>query len=418
MHLRRQLDTLPPWVIGALASLAAVLVYLPTATWDHRHVNDVRATTVAAWSIAERGTVDVPEATLTGIPWVREVEGQHRIHRTPGPVLWAALFYLPGNYASPVVAGIEDVPFGPSTGSAVVAAALGVGAMAAALRRLVAGHVAFGSATLLALGTGNWSVAADGAWTHGLTLLFLSLGLLSVSSDRFATGGLAMAGAILARPQTAVAPLVMGVWAGVQRRSSRPVLAVAATSALGVVGLLLWYVPLFGEWLPRTGYVTSIATGAAVGGGTSVFHAALAWLGSLALWLVSPSRGVFLFSPFLLALVPAVRAGWRHSPEWVRSATVAGLVYVVVQSRGNVWHGGGNYFGYRLPLEALTLTWPLLTLSFDRVVRQHPRWRTTVMQLGLAAIIVFAAGATVLRPDPMAEFERSVGGEAVSSPGY
>lgn len=413
MQLRRQLDALPPWVVGALASLLALLVYLPTATWNHHHVNDVRATTLAAWSIAERGTVDVPEEALTGIPWVREVDGQHRIHRTPGPILWAALFYLPGKYPSSVD-GIDDVPFGPSTGSAVLAAAFGIGAMAVALRRLVAGHVAFGSAVVLALGTGNWSVAADGAWTHALTLLFLSLGLLAMSSDRFAAGGLSMAAAIFTRPQTAVAPLVMGLWSGVRRRSLRPVLVVAATSALGVVGLLLWYVPLFGEWLPRSSYVTSIATGAAVGGGTSPSHAALAWLGSLGLWLVSPSRGLFLFSPFLLVLVPAVRGGWRHAPEWVRSATVAGLVYVLVQSRGNVWHGGGNYFGYRLPLEALTLTWPLLTISFDRVVRHHPRWRTTVIQLSLAAILVFAVGATFLRPDPIAQFETTAESGAAS----
>lgn len=387
--------------LGATAFAIALVVYLPTATYSASHVNDVRAATIAAWSIGSHGTVAVPMAPLDGIPWVRQVDGQIRVHRTPGPILWASPFYVLDDTPAATIEDVRDVPFGPATLSAVLATSIGIGLMAAACRLIAPPLVALSSALLLALGTGNWSVSADGAWTHGLTLMFLAAGLLAMGQRRHAVGGLAMAGAILARPQTAVAPMVMGLWSGLKARSLRPVMAVASTSLLGVAGVVAWYRPLFGEWIPRAGFVSSIATGAAPSGGKGVLAGLVDWAGSLALWLVSPSRGLLVFSPFLLLLVPHLRNAWRGAPDWVRSSAMAGLVYVVVQSRGNVWHGGGNYFGYRLPLELLTLAWPLLTLAYLRGVHESSRRRPIFLVLAAASILVFLLGELFLRPDPL-----------------
>ena len=288
--------------------------------------------------------------------------------------------------------------------------------MAAACRRVVAGRTALGAALLIGLGTGNWTVSADGAWTHGLTLLMLSLGLVAFSRERPAWAGLAMAGAIFSRPQTVVAPAVMGLWTGIRQRRFRVVAVVAATSALGVVGLLAWYVGILGEWLPRSRYVTSVATGAASVGGTGGLLGIWRWLGSVGLWLVSPTRGIFVFSPFLLLLVPSLRQAWRCAPDWVRSSAAAALVYVVVQSRGNVWHGGGNYFGYRLQLEALTLAWPLLAIGYERWVLATERRRTTFAVLAMASVVVFAIGNLMLRPNSLAGFPAGEGSAALRVP--
>ena len=70
----------------------------------------------------------------------------------------------------------------------------------------------------------------------------------------------------------------------------------------------------------------------------------------------SPERGVLVMTPALLLLLPGCRAAWRVAPWWVRSATVSGIAYVIVQIWVSRFSGGDGFYSYRTPLEGLTLT--------------------------------------------------------------
>jgi hypothetical protein len=262
-------------------------------------------------------------------------------------------------------------------------------AMFAVFRRIADRRVALGAAGVLAFATGMWSVAGDALWTHGLAALGLALGMVAMSSRRYALAGAGFAVAILARPQLAVVPAVIGLWEGARRRSIRPIVLVGVVSALGLGAVSLYSQALFGTWLPIAGYgpgkVEAVATTGMLEFGRRIF----ATMGH-------PQRGIFLYSPFLFVLVPGCIRAWRHAPTWVRSSAVAGIVYLAVQLRSNDFHGGANFFGNRLVLETLILAAPLLLIAYQRFIAPIGLHRVVFAVLVGFSVIWHALGATVM----------------------
>lgn len=381
-------NQLPPWMLGGLAALVCLLLYIPTATWDYDQVTDSRATAIAAWSLADHGSIAVDE-TWPDVPWALQgPDGRHFVWRHPGGIVWSALFYAPTSLGGDPTSAVE-VPYGPGTASAVVATALGVGAMVMVFRRIVPARTSFFGGLALGLATSNWSISADAPWNHGPTLLFLALGLLASSHGRHAWSGLSMAAAITVRPHVAVAPAVMGLAAGWRERRTGPVLAMAATSLLGLVAVMWFYGHFFGEASMRPEQVDAFVTG-------DVNLTDHGWGMNLLLSLVQPTRGLLFYSPFLVLLIPGLRAAWRDGPPWVRASAVSAVFYAAIQTRADVWHAGSGFFGPRAHLETLTLAAPLLLLAYQHYARHRPGWRTAVEVTTIASAIVFAIGSTGL----------------------
>lgn len=390
-----ELDQQGPLVLFVAAALIALLAYLPTATYTFGQPNDARAMTVQSYLLGAEGRVTLPADWAPTVAWEHQTPGGSRItNRFPGAYIWGAMFYATqGDW--PEVVDDLTVPYGPSGVAAVLATALGVGLMAAVCRQLVPGRYALVAALTLGLGTAHWSISANALWTHGVTFLFLTAGLLLVSRERFAWGGLAMGFSVLTRPQTALVPAVVGIWEGVRRRSVRPVVLIGLTSGLGALALVVYSHYYFGSWLPIAGYAEWKVTGLGdVGGSRGPVRLA----GQVVQLAFHPHRGFFLYSLFLLPMMPALRRGWRASPTWVRSAAVGGVVYMLVQLQANEFHGGYSQFGYRLPLEMITMATPLLVVSYHEAIRQHERWAALVKVCTAGSIVLFALGATVLDP--------------------
>ena len=59
------------------------------------------------------------------------------------------------------------------------------------------------------------------------------------------------------------------------------------------------------------------------------------------------------YSPFLLILIPGLREAWRNSPDWVKGASIGGIVYLLEQLKANRFSGGTGFIGHRYPFEAL-----------------------------------------------------------------
>ena len=370
------------------------VLFLATASYTVDQVNDSRETALAAWSLGTRGTLALPEDWQQwpdALRWdVEGVDGHTYTNRFPGSILWGAPFYAVGEVVSPThpVPHPWLGPFAPAGVAAATVTALAVGVCFAVYRRLAERRLALAAALTVGLGTGLWSVAADALWTHGPAALTLALGMLALSSRRYAGTGAAFGVAILVRPQLAVVPAVTGLWHGWRERSLRPVVTVGVISALGLAAMSLYSQALFGTWLPVAGYSEGRVTAVVTTGGAEfserLLHA-----------FINPARGVFIYTPLLLILLPGVVRGYRAAPAWVRSAALAGVVYFIVQFRANTWHGGRDFFGNRLALETLVLISPLMLVTFRRVLSGTRFGRRLVTAVAVGSIGLHALGATV-----------------------
>ena len=369
-------------------------LFLATASYTVDQVNDSRETALSAWSLGTRGTLALPEHWQQwpdALRWDTEgIDGNTYTNRFPGSILWGAPFYAVGEFVSPTgpVAHPWLGRFAPAGVAAATVTALAVGVCFAVFRRLADRRLALAAALTMGLGTGLWSVAADALWTHGPAALTLALGMLALSSRRYAGTGMAFGLSILVRPHLAVVPAVTGLWHGWRERSLRPVVTVGVLSAVGLAAMSLYSRALFGTWLPVAGYAESRVTNVVTTGGTE-FGERLLYA------FVNPVRGVFIYAPLLLILLPGVVRGYRAAPAWVRSSALAGLVYFIVQFRANTWHGGRDFFGNRLALETLVLISPLLLVTFRRVLGGTRFGRGLVTVVAVASIGLHALGATV-----------------------
>ena len=109
--------------------------------------------------------------------------------------------------------------------------------------------------------------------------------------------------------------------------------------------------------------------------------------------LFSPTRGLLVWSPFLIVLLPGLPAAWRAAPSWVRGGALGGLVYLLVQYKANRYSGGDGFAAYRYPLEALTASAPLLLLSYTEWVAQRPRVAQAFRVLVILSVVAHAAFA-------------------------
>jgi hypothetical protein len=391
-------DPIPPWDSRhdrrALLGLFLIVwvVYLVTANYGLYQMNDNRAVATSAWRLATAGTLALPADWEGDIPWeTRGVDGRLYTDRFPGVILVAAPAYAVAD-----ALGMIDRPthaafvsFAPASATAATIAALAVAVLFAVFRRLADRRTALLAAGLFAFGTASWSVSGDAMWTHGVTSLGLALGMLFMARGRGVAAGAGYALSILARPQTAIVPAVVGLWCGVSERSLRSVVAVGLTSSLGLLAVIVYSRTLFGTWLPVAGYDPVKVEWVVTSSGEELLE-------RLAMTLVNPVRGVLVYTPVLLLLVPFVHRGWRSAPGWVRSSAVAGVLYLVLQLRANSWEGGYDYFGSRLTIETLVLTSPLFLCVWQELVAKDRILRTVFFVLAGISLAVHLVGATVL----------------------
>jgi alpha-1,2-mannosyltransferase len=358
-------------------------VYLATAQYTSSQSVDSVSAMLSAWKLATHGTLAIPEFN-GATPWIHDVNGTVVSDRMPGVILFAVPFYW--------LLGHPDAPtLYPAALAAATATAAAMAFLFVLFRRLAGGRLALGGTLLAAFGTATWTISADVLWPHGLDQLWLVLATLALASERHLPAGFAFAAGVFTRPHLAVAPAICGIWSGIRRRSIRPMWQVGVASLLGVCGLLVYAVLVFG----RLGHFPGIygVAGEKLGGVTPAVVGV-----NLAGTLVSPERGVLVLSPFLLLLLPGVIAAWRSAPWWIRASAVSGLAYLAVQVTGNYFAGGTGFYSYRYPIETLTLLAPLLILCWVTWTSRS-RWRRiTFAILAWFSVVQHAVGAFVYHP--------------------
>jgi hypothetical protein len=246
---------------------------------------------------------------------------------------------------------------------------------------------AWGLASLFTFGTGATSTMGSALWSINYAVLFTAAGLLLLlylerrPDERWAGVllGLLLLGAFLSRPTTAFFIAATLGWLAFGRR--RAFLPTAVTAG---GGLAIWMSLVYleqGRWLPT--YYGRAGTAL----GNPAFTEAL--YGTL----LSPSRGLLVFSPFLIVgLLLSVRYApslLRRGPAWVAAAAFLGT-WISVSGFHHWW--GGHSYGPRL----LTETYPVFAAltgmawaAASRQERQGPGTFPRAMLIGLGVVAIW-----------------------------
>lgn len=388
-----------------------LVVYMLTATWSYPSYNDTFTNSVVAWSLGTNASVyldDHVDLAGTNWPgWIVEAGESSTGKYPPGAALVAAPVYAVwpadaewitapddqfGEFWAP---GRQSVtfplhPMGPAAITASGTTAVAMGLLALVFSRIgpsrasavVGGYVA-------GLGTAAWSVASDQLWQHGPAMMWIALALL-LSERHLVSSGFAYGLAILTRPPLAVIAATTGLYKSLRERSVRPSILIGFGALTGLALILAYNAWVFDSASISGGYGSGFTDRALALEG-------VAYVRNLFYAGFSSDRGLFVFSPFLLVLVPGLPSAWRAAPDWAKGAGIGSVIYLLVQYKANRYSGGSNFPTYRYPLEAMATAAPLLFLSYVEWVSRRPRMVGLLSVTVALAVLVQALGA--LNPD-------------------
>jgi len=387
--------TIPFRSRGAKAALLFVALWLAyNANGRESGSADTQPAKFLATGIALRHTL-----TLNAI-----VEERPGLAARPGFIRdraghWRSAYpILPGLIAAvPAVllhtTGLVDMaaPLAPNLIAALTASTLTAAAVVLvflSLTRAVPVKCAWLTSIGLGLGTNYWAAISQTLGQHevvafGFALaLWSSWRLESVPARRLLTGafGLALAGA--ARPQVVpiIAVLCLGllVHAG-WRRAAAPLLLVAAIGGLTMAANVMW----FGHPLGGTMGIEAVHQSVHAVSGVI---AERPWANAFNL-LVSPSRGLLIFSPIVaIACLGLTRRLFTVDLRWIAGALA---VQFAAYASYSVWWGG-HTFGPRYMSDLLILLAPFGAFGAARAGRQP------LMAAGAIALLVWSVAVSAL----------------------
>jgi Dolichyl-phosphate-mannose-protein mannosyltransferase len=341
---------------------------------------------------------------LDEFPFLYEGEMPWFLQRINGRVVsayppWGGLLAVPV-YLLPVLGGLS--PQSPwihdlEKLSATLITALSVVVLLFTVRRLTNEKIAWFIAIVYAFGTSSFSSSSQALWQHGPSQLFLTLTIYwlvkGLDEPRFsAYAGLALGSAIICRPSNVIMALPIAAYVLLRHRDH-------------FIGFCLAVLP------PFLGFVTynmlyngsPVSTGFAVGIidpsrlrsiGAHLFktplHEGLAGI------LISPSRGLFIYSPILLLAFGGMVMVWRDSKlALLKYLSLVPLLTILLTAKWINWWGGGSY-GPRLLADITPFLCLYLYPPFERA-HSRPLLKSTItillaLSIGLHALRVFSGG--------------------------
>jgi hypothetical protein len=271
--------------------------------------------------------------------------------------------------------------------------ALATGLMYLIGRRSLGIWKAVGIALIFAFATSMWSTASRALWQHGpsalllLVALYVTLAMRSHGWAAFVTG-LVLAFAYLVRPTNSLSFAFLGLF--YLLNEPRRVWAYATGAAVVLVPYFADNLINYSNLFPPYSFqlFERLGTPAQVGE---------AMIGTL----VSPNRGLFIFTPlFLFSVYGAVRSisvvGWRRQNLGLYLAAILLSHWIVTslfEDWGGAWSIGPRYFVEVMPFLVYflipLLEGPLIAVSI---------WRVLFITAAAFSILVQARGA--LSPYP------------------
>ena len=269
-------------------------------------------------------------------------------------------------------------------------------ALLAGARRVPVPHAML-IALALGLGTNLWAAVSQTLWQQETALCGLMgavwlLGAPKGTIGRVLAAGVLLGVAVAARPQ--VAPAVGVLAASMIVRWGRRGAIGIAPIAIAIISVVAINMSWFGHPL---GAVPKLEALHPTTHGLSGSFQWQPWVSAAGL-LVSPSRGLLIFSPIVafaaLGLARTRREGWRSDLAWGATAAAAQLG---LYSFYGVWWGG-HTFGPRYALDALPMLVPIAAAGLPLILGSRVlRWAAAVCLAW--SIAAAAAGAFVYPAD-------------------
>jgi hypothetical protein len=233
------------------------------------------------------------------------------------------------------------------------------------------------AAVIFALGTTLWSTS-QALWQHPAAVLFLTLALLCLvlAEDEPAWAGRAgLWLALMVGARHADVALAAVIAVGLAVRWPRRIPALVLWALPGIAFVLAYQWAYFGSPL-RHGFSGSLGRFSAEWGS-----------GHLGL-LVSPAKGLLVFTPVAVIAVAGMARAYRRGERWlVTTLGAAAVAHWIVVGRWAEWHGGESW-GPRLLTDALPLLFLFLPEGLD--VAPRPGLALAGLSVAVQALGAFA----------------------------
>jgi hypothetical protein len=334
------------------------------------------------WELAHHGNVWLEHIpNLPPLPWFTTVHGHLVSNRTPGVILAGLplqLLLMPFASVGPLYV---------ATLTAVIVTAAAMSNLALLSTRLGATpRWAAGAALLAGLGTGFWNNGSGELWPHGPDALWLSLAALALCRDQWWRAGVALGAAVLTRPHLALVVAALAVTLLGRRHALRPALRLSLPTGAALLVLIVWNAVVFHAPGITGGYAEQRVNADHLTWGDTATHV----VGTL----VSPLRGVLVFSPFVLPLLVLLWRQRRALPDWTIGLSVGAALYQCAQWRLTSFEGGTGFYGYRYFLEPFVLLFPAAVAA---ALRDPRRLDVILRVLAGFSVAVTAVGAFFYR---------------------
>jgi Dolichyl-phosphate-mannose-protein mannosyltransferase len=332
----------------------------------------------------------------SGLPWFLQRIKGHIVSTYPP---WAGVLALPV-YLLPVVGGLS--PQSPLIHdleklSASLITALSVVLLFFALRRLTNEKNAWFIAIVYAFGTSSFSTSSQALWQHGPSQLFLALTIYwlvrGLEEPRWsAYAGFALAVAIICRPVNGLIALPIGAYMLQKRRDQLMGFLLAAFPPLLL--FMAYNIHYFGS-LFTTGFIARAVSPSSFWKESSHLLSTPLHEGLVAV-LISPSRGLFIYSPILLVSFVGMIMVWKTPKQTLlKCLSLAPLPIILLTAKWINWWGGGSY-GPRLladitPILCLFL-YPAFEWMRSRLFFKYIIACLLVLSIGLHGLRVFGGG--------------------------
>jgi hypothetical protein len=391
---------------GMAAALFLVLVVIYNANGREIGTVDSQPAKFTARELAVRGTLTLDRvvAERPGLAERPAFAKDRQGHvRSAYPLPSALIAAVPATLLHHSGLVDMDAPLAPNLVAALTASLLTAAAVTfifLAVRRLVPERMAFLTALAIGIGTNYWPVVSRTLWQHDSVAFGLALALWAwlrpaseIRSRDLWLGGIGLAIAGAARPQVSPLVAIMLAWLGARagaRKTISPAAIIGLAALMSIVSNYVWFGHVLGA-APRLEAVHPETHG--IEGTIS----ATPWVGALGL-LVSPSRGLLVFSPFVLVALAARRPLTATSELFALRWLTAGIVVQFALYAGyTVWWGGHTY-GPRYTMDLIAPLAPAIAVGLQRA--SGVAWaRIAVGLLLVWSFVVAAAGAFVYPND-------------------
>jgi hypothetical protein len=247
-------------------------------------------------------------------------------------------------------------------------------------------------------GTCMWTISSQSLWQQTTEIFLLSLGLFCLLRGaktwvRGAAAGAALSLAAACRPTGAVVAIIAGIALfRADRRAFAGFVLAALPAALSVLAYNAYY---FGSPFDFGQLIAGERVAFFKTGSTNVWQTPF-WQGAAGL-LVSPSRGMLVYSPILAASFFGAFLAW-NDPKFssLRFVPFAVIGLWIPAFLWFDWWGGWAY-GYRPIVDSVPLLMLLCLPTFERIFNSS--LRTTLFWLALAwSVAVQALGVLAYTP--------------------